>query len=712
MSLPTHYLQRRYKGQLRKSADPHNKKPAVITAAYLLVFGSAAVVLSGCQTSPTPSKNASQAMIDFNKVDSAQGSAFNAQLLANDQRYQQLFDQTKYPNSESQAKSRLLSAIRQHLAGEQVAVAQAHYQVVPFTKADSIDTGSSSLLRTMIELYAYKNQNSADYSDSDSDTDAQVAEARAELEAAQSNSCNDSSNDDAYEVCVVDSDMDYAAEAYTDDEAVEAAQAAVAAAVAAINSDEAELYDADGFNQYGYDQDGYDREGYDQDGYNTDGYDYQGYDYDGYDVNGFDNRGLDEYGYDKDGVYGDNSDEEDSSASSSRLGRLNPKGLLRDYEAMQIQKQQAATQGGAAAYDPFAGMIGIALGMLQRTPEQVEAMNAYQYKHLTFNSVSHYQPKQKQLQSVYSYDYSTPTLSSSVQIPLAIDFNNSRITIDPSALLPLVALVNPEHTPLPEQMSSHTVNFGLPETITSQLPSAVIYDAVIAAIPDSMAELSAENFSAVDIRDDAFAKEVGAERAVKVYFGSQQSGEMIGKMLKYVSRSLARYVEANPDKYTDDAALKKAINKIQLYNKGYQSADVGALLQLIEAIGPISFNQVTYYYLDRADRLLAKQQTINIGGDLMGARTAVLNQIRYDQASFNQHALTPLLAQSFGPNSQPAMDGNAWLTSQRQRTEQLRQARYARYSYDDDSTYETTQDYIDAVDAVKTEDADISLDSQ
>jgi len=46
-----------------------------------------------------------------------------------------------------------------------------------------------------------------------------------------------------------------------------------------------------------------------------------------------------------------------------------------------------------------------------------------------FNSVSQYKPKQKQIQSVYSYDYIAPTSSSSVQISLALDFDKSRVTL-------------------------------------------------------------------------------------------------------------------------------------------------------------------------------------------------------------------------------------------------------------------------------------------
>ena len=662
MSLPIqHSLVKKQASHLEPIKN--NKHKTLSLAVCAVMLGS--TVLVGCQSNPTPVKNSGKAMIDFSVADSrqnqAQAQSFNTALNANDERYEQLFDQSQFPSTETQAKNRLIKAIRQHLATEQVAVAQARYYSTPFIKSDSIDAGSTSLLKTVIELYAYnaENQSYSDYDDAEDDSyyEESVYE-EDELES-------DSRVDAADEVVVVEPDAD--------------------------DYDAALEYDAEGYDEYGYDYDGYDR----------DGYDYDGYDYYGYDINGYDYEGYDEYGYDQDGDYGYSSDDDyEDSGIKDKLDKLNPKGLLKSYEAMQIQKQQASTnKDSVTANEPLTGMLGSMLGMLDRTPEQVQAMNAYQYKNLTFNSVSHYKPEQKQLQSVYSYDYLTPTLSSSIQIPLALDFKDSRITLDPSALMPLAALLNPEHTPLPNEMTAHTVDFGLPESITSQLPFEVIYDALISAVQEGMAELPEDNFSAIDIKGDAFAKEVGATRAVKVYFGSKQSGELLGKVLKHFSQSLDSYVQANPDKYPDDAVLSRAIAKIQLYNKGYQSADIGSLMQLIEAIGPLSFNQVNYYYLDSSDRLLAKQQRLNIGGDLFGQQTAMLNQVRYDQAQFDQHMLTPLLTQSFGVNAAPAIDGNAWLDDQRLQKERLSQARYARYSYDDsdyDSYNDVTEDVADA----------------
>ncbi|WP_201566538.1 hypothetical protein [Psychrobacter sp. JCM 18900] len=614
-----------------------------LTSIALLV-GSASLVLAGCQSTPASStsnlssnSSASSTMMDFSVANAAQsqrqGQAFTASQNAQAARYEQLFDQEKYPNTENQAKSHLLAAIRQHLATEHVAVATANYRSAPFIDPDSIDAGSSSLLRTIIETYVYQPEGA--YSESDDEP------------------YNDDYND--YDDAKDSIESNYPSDYDKSRAEAEAERRAIAAILAEAGENEPTSSDTNSDNEYAYDTADYDSDDYSSDNYSSD-------DYDNYD----------EYSSSTEGML-------------SGMSGLSPKTMAAKYEAMQMAKQQAKTETVNRGSLPMSstGMIGNILDMFHRTPEQIAASNAYQYEHLTFNSVSQYRPKQRQLQSVYSYDYATPTISSSIQIPLAFDFNNSSVVVDPSAIVPIVALVNPENTPLPAQMTSHTVSFGLPESVTAQLPPAVLYDAMLNAIQNSMAELAPEHFSAVDISGDTFAKEVGATRAVKVYFGSQQSGEIIGKTLKYVTKSLQEYVDANPDKYPDGAALKTALAKVQLYNKGYQSADVGSLLQLIEAIGPISFNQINYYYLDSSDRLLAKQQRVNIGGDFMGSTTTMLNQVRYDKASFNRHALTPLLTESFGSDAMPPIDGNAWIATQREKKDRLQTARYARYDYQD-----------------------------
>jgi len=633
---PTHLSGHNHKNNNVKNNNAPLYQTRKLTSIALLV-GSTSLVLAGCQATPTSSSSlssnnsASSTMIDFSVADAAQsqnqGQNFTTNQNVQAARYEQLFDHKKYPNTENQAKSHLLSAIRQHLATEHVAVAKANYRSAPFIDTDSIDAGSSSLLRTIIETYAYQPESA--YSRSDDQP------------------YNDDYND--YDDAEDSIESDYPNDYDKSSAEAEAEREAIAAILAEAGENEPTSSDANSDNENAYDTADYDSDDYSSDDY-------------------------DDYSRSAEGMLSGMSD-------------LSPKTMAEKYEAMQMAKQQAKTEPvnrGSLPMSPK-GMVSNILDMFHRTPEQIAASNAYQYEHLTFNSVSQYRPKQRQIQSVYSYDYATPTISSSIQIPLAFDFNNSSVVVDPSAIMPIVALVYPENTPLPSQMASHTVSFGLPDSITAQLPPAVLYDAVINAIQSSMAELAPEHFSAVDISSDAFAKEVGATRAVKVYFGSQQSGEMIGKMLKYVTKSLQEYVDANPEKYPDGAALKAALAKAQLYNKGYQSADVGSLLQLIEAIGPISFNQINYYYLDSSDRLLAKQQRVNIGGDLMGSTTTMLNQVRYDKASFNRNSLTPLLTESFGPDATPPIDGNAWIATQREKKDRLQTARYARDDYQDSS---------------------------
>lgn len=623
-----------------------NKHKWLSLASSALLLSGVSLTLVGCQSAPMAKKAtpASGALIDFNTVDAtqraAQSQAFIKRMQADGGQYAQIFDQDGHPSAEQQAKNQLLTAIRQHLATEHLAVSKASYHVKPYTDASSIDTGASGLLRTAIETYLYQqsqiDDGSADYDldgyDLDSDEDASEYDLSEEQRRAVAEMVKQSSTE------LIDN----------------------------MEADEDLAFGEDGFNGYGYDKDGYHRDDYNHD------------DDDNYD--------------DEDNDYDNNYNSDNESANDSRfsfLSKVQPKELLSSYEAMQVAK--AAGEYTSSLSGDNTGIIGMLLGGIHKTPEQTEALNAYQYQYLTINSVSHYQPTQKQLQSVYSYDYIAPTIQASVQIPLGLDFKNSRLTIDPSAFMPLMALADPEDTALPDTMATHTVDFGLPESVTSQISSAVLYDAFMAALQDSISELAPDYFSSVTIADDSFAQQVGADKAIKVYFGSQQSGEMVGKMIKYMSQSLQRHVDSNPDQYPDGAALKLAIDKIQQYNKGYQSADVGALLQLVEAVSPFSFHYTNYYYLDRSNQLLAKQQRVNLGSDLLGSTTSVVNQTRYDAASVQQSRLTPLLQQTFASDAPPAIDGNERIMQMRQKKAQLDEARYARYGYEDTSRTDTDE---------------------
>ncbi|MDO5768858.1 MAG: hypothetical protein Q4P13_05085 [Psychrobacter sp.] len=342
----------------------------------------------------------------------------------------------------------------------------------------------------------------------------------------------------------------------------------------------------------------------------------------------------------------------------------------------------------------YSGVVHKLLNWFKRTPEQITAANLYNYQYLTFNSISQYEADNKRISSVYSYDFASPTMLSSMQLPIALDFNQAQITIDPSAIMPIVAVINPEHAPIPSEMSSPTVTFDMPEMMTSQLPPAVVYDVFIDSIQKSMTELDSSYFTAQDIRDDSFARQVGAARAVKVSFGSKQTGEFVGALIKHMGESLKTYVDEHPEQIPEGSALKASIEKWQASNEHYQTKDAGSILQLIEAIGPISFNKINYYYLDANDRLIAKQVRTMVGGNLTGAKSTFLAQTRYDLASFNQHPLAPLFLESFGRGAQPPMDGNVWVEQIQNRRAKLDQARYARYDYERENDIKEAEEAI------------------
>ena len=141
-------------------------------------------------------------------------------------------------------------------------------------------------------------------------------------------------------------------------------------------------------------------------------------------------------------------------------------------------------------------------------------------------------------------------------MPLALDFNRSELTLDPSALLPLVAIISPEHAPLPEELEATTVAFKLPQDIIDQVPPSVIYDAFISAIGYSLSELETANFTALDISNDAYAKKVGAHSAVKLNLDAKQTGKLLGITLKHMSDTLQEYVDLRPDLYPNSNFIK------------------------------------------------------------------------------------------------------------------------------------------------------------
>lgn len=353
------------------------------------------------------------------------------------------------------------------------------------------------------------------------------------------------------------------------------------------------------------------------------------------------------------------------------ITNVNPFQLLQDYAEM---RNQEASSDNEASF----GMLPNFLSLLKRSPEQIAAKNHYQNQYLTINTLSRFDPKHKQIQSVLSYDYLAPTMSSSIQLPIAVDFSSNRLRVDPAAMMPLVALVSPDEALLPKDLAGKTVDFHLTEKMRGGVPTSFIYEAVTNAFLASIHELEATNFTPVDISEDKFAQDLRATRAIKINADAKFSGKVIGIMVKYLTKSLNDYIQANPKNTEENKALKDILAKMALYNQGYQSADVGSLLQLIEAIAPIDFNNSNYYYLDANNRLLGKQQRLDVGSGLFDIQNQMISQSRYEQ-DLSRHELAPLLLQTF--ENKAAIDGNAWLERIHQNEYRKRQAQYAREDY-------------------------------
>lgn len=335
-----------------------------------------------------------------------------------------------------------------------------------------------------------------------------------------------------------------------------------------------------------------------------------------------------------------------------------------------------------------------------RSPTQIDASNYYVNQNMAINKISEFDPINKKVSLVYSYDFASPTTLYSIQLPLAVDFNQSQLTLDSSTLLPLVALITPEHAPLPEELDAPTVSFKLPPEIIDKVPPEVLYDAFIAAVNYSLSELDSNNFTALDISKDSYAKTLGARSAVKLNLDSKQTGKLIGVMVKHLSNSLQDYVDLRPDQFTNSDAIRVALGNWQKANKKFQSSDIGSLFQLIEAVAPISFNQSNYYYFDSQGKLLGTQSSVSTGGDFMGATTTILSQTSYNKRNFTTNPLHQVFEQSFGKALQqklPAsLDGNAWFRKIQDRNNKLEQAYMARYDYEsNDALYGDSEDSID-----------------
>lgn len=332
--------------------------------------------------------------------------------------------------------------------------------------------------------------------------------------------------------------------------------------------------------------------------------------------------------------------------------------------------------------------ISMMLEHMKQTPEQTLAKNLYQYNNTSITSLSHHRPQVRNIKTLWSLDYQSPTAVQSAQLPFIIDMNAGALDADISAVLPALAFITPKNTPLPAEIPAGQMRIALPQELSQKIPTAIIYDAVQQGIVAGYAEITPQKFTAVNLKDDSFAHKINAAQAVKIELNIKELGKLYATIAKYVVRDLKAYVDKNPTLYPNTPTkegdsqadkIKKLIDEFIVINKGYRTSDVGGLLQVIEGITPFGFDNVNYIYLDTKGRIIGIQNIANIDDEIGGARLQTVGQTRFGRDIFVKHPLAAQFDSSFDNNT--SFDGIAWLKSIKNEYEYRRQARQARLEY-------------------------------
>lgn len=373
-----------------------------------------------------------------------------------------------------------------------------------------------------------------------------------------------------------------------------------------------------------------------------------------------------------------NDDTDDESAS--RLTKV-----FHDYKKM--KQAQALQEGSSPSITTMPNIFGSVFSTMidyaKLTPEQLAAINLYQYDRTAMTVLSHHRPQARQTTMLYSLDYDSPTATQSVQLPVSLDFERSVMKADVAALLPIIAFMNPKNAPLPSELPNQEMTFGLPKDLHEQLPMAVIYDAAWQGIVNAVGEIDGEKFTAIDIAQDPFAKEVKAVRAIKVEFGSHEMGRVLGSVVKHIERALKSYIDANPDVYQGETGkkIKQTIADLTLINQGYHTQDVGDFWQVIEGILPIKLDQTNYFYLNAQGNIVGMQAMGRFASQIQNLNVQTVQQARYSSTPFH-HPLTAQFTSSF--HTQETFDGTAWLGKLKDDADLEVQAIKARLAYDEE----------------------------
>lgn len=374
-----------------------------------------------------------------------------------------------------------------------------------------------------------------------------------------------------------------------------------------------------------------------------------------------------------------------------------------DFKRMKqdSQSQPSQTIGSHLPTDNlppmFAGMLSVFLDNIKQTDGQIAAQNLYIHSNNVITTLSHHQPQSRQITTLGSLDFYSPTMEHSLQLPMQLDFNQSKLKADVSAILPFIAISMPKHAPLPSELPAQEMTFTLPNNLHQHLPMSVIYDAINQGVVDAIKELDGESFTAVDISNDKFAKKLGATSAIKVHYDMHGLGNVSGVIIKHIGQALKAHVDANPDDYADGKAanIKQAIDDLALINDGYHSQDLGNLMQLIESVFPMSLNHTHYFYLDRQGNIIGTQLVQSMNETLQNLRTESISQTQFSNKPF-AHPLQDKFANSFSTNQE--FDGTSWLMNAIEDGKLQKQAEEARqsYAYGQDDEYETAVEAAEA----------------
>lgn len=411
------------------------------------------------------------------------------------------------------------------------------------------------------------------------------------------------------------------------------------------------------------------------------------------------------------------NDDDDEYESDGDDENMESHGLLEFLFGDYFKMKQAELSG--ELHTPKLGISGIYgmvasewLEVLKKTPEQMLAKNLYQYDNTKVTVLSHHNPNAYQSQGVVSLDFDSPTASQSLRLPVRADFLTGKVVADLSPMLPIGALLFPEATPLPEDFEGQVgaVSFYVPKELTELVPPKLIYQSLERGVGQAFSELNAGMFTAVDITGDDFAQTLGATQVVKLTLTPAQFGEFVSLVSKQLIKDLTAHVQTHPELFLASdiadvsvaeelaqkaqneraAAIKDAIEKWALLDKGHTSSDVGGLVAAIIGIAPIDFYQANYYYLDRQGRLVGRVMKGEMGNRIESTHVMALTRYDDDLQTFYSHPL----ATSLGFDSQKVLDGNAWFAALFDGQAQKSQAELLRESYEAEQVSEAIADAL------------------